>query len=377
MTTWDEMSAAAGEVRDLYDEINRRKLGRTWGLSDFVLGFTGDVGDLAKLVMAHQGHRADVAASTGAIGHELSDCLFSLMVIAQETGVDLAGRFTTDMATLAARLRPGQPSPATHPAPAEQGGPAMPPLPSLLAVLAHPDDESLLVGGTLTQHAASGARTAVVTATWAEDSHRAAELADALDILGAGAPRMLGYADARVPQSAPGRPRLCDAPVDHVVEDIVRHIRAVRPDIVLTHDAYGQLTGHPDHRQTHRATLLAIAASGLEHLYPDAGEPWQPAAVHMATHPHSAIADLGPLLSRVGKSVLSVPDTLADVTCDVRQWLDQKWAAITAHRSQVEGERPLPGILTRLPEDIRYRILGTEHYTSLTAPPRHPPAGSA
>ncbi|MFJ2191363.1 PIG-L deacetylase family protein [Kitasatospora sp. NPDC087861] len=250
----------------------------------------------------------------------------------------------------------------------------MPALPSLLAVLAHPDDESLLVGGILAQHAASGARTAVVTATWAEDSHRAAELAEALEILGAGGPRMLGYADARVPQSAPGQPRLCDAPVDRVVEDVVRHIRAVRPDIVLTHDAYGQLTGHPDHRQTHRVTLLAIAASGLEHLYPDAGEPWQPAAVHMATHPHSAIADLGPLLGQVGKSVLSVPDSLANVTCDVRQWLDRKWAAITAHRSQVEGERPLPGILARLPEDVRHRILGTEHYTSLTAPSQPSPA---
>ncbi|GLW74693.1 hypothetical protein Kpho02_69900 [Kitasatospora phosalacinea] len=106
MPTWDEMRAAADEVRALYDDINQRKLGRTWDLSDFVLGFTGDVGDLAKLITAHQGHRADVAADTGKIAHELSDCLFSLMVIAEETGIDLGDRFTTDMADLAARLRP-------------------------------------------------------------------------------------------------------------------------------------------------------------------------------------------------------------------------------------------------------------------------------
>ncbi|WP_395297195.1 hypothetical protein ACF9IK_29980 [Kitasatospora hibisci] len=106
MPTWDEMCAAADEVRVLYDDINQRKLGRTWNLSDFVLGFTGDVGDLAKLILAHQGHRADVAADTGKIAHELSDCLFSLMVIAQETGIDLGDRFTADMAALAAHLRP-------------------------------------------------------------------------------------------------------------------------------------------------------------------------------------------------------------------------------------------------------------------------------
>ncbi|WP_406192856.1 PIG-L deacetylase family protein [Kitasatospora sp. NBC_01560] len=213
----------------------------------------------------------------------------------------------------------------------------------------------------------------MVTATWAPDTHRAAELAEALRILGAGEPRMLGHADHRLPQSAPGRPRLCDVPLDQVVGGIVGHIRAVRPDIVLTHDPYGQLTGHPDHRQTHRATLLAVAAAGLEHLYPDAGDPWQPDAVHLATHPHSALADLGPLLRRVGKTTLSVPDHLVDLTCDVRPWLEQKWAAIAAHRSEAERERPLPGILARLPEDVRRRILGTEHYMVSASHP-HPRA---
>ncbi|MFJ6939903.1 PIG-L deacetylase family protein [Streptomyces sp. NPDC101132] len=85
--------------------------------------------------------------------------------------------------------------------------------PSLLGVFAHPDDEALAAGGLLARHAAAGARTAVVTATWAAGTHRAAELADALRILGAGAPRLLGFADARVPESSPG-PRFVDVPVE-------------------------------------------------------------------------------------------------------------------------------------------------------------------
>ncbi|MGW1616450.1 PIG-L deacetylase family protein [Streptomyces sp. NPDC002285] len=84
-----------------------------------------------------------------------------------------------------------------------------------------------------------------VTATWAPGSHRAGELADALAILGAGEPRMLGFADDRIPDSASGRPRLSLAPIEEVVGLIVGHIRAVRPQIVVTHDGYGQRQAIP------------------------------------------------------------------------------------------------------------------------------------
>ncbi|MFF3513225.1 PIG-L deacetylase family protein [Streptomyces sp. NPDC002573] len=251
--------------------------------------------------------------------------------------------------------------------PSSPSSPSQPP--SLLAVFAHPDDESLVAGGVLAQHADAGARTAVVTATWASGSHRAAELADALRILGAGEPRLLGYADARVPESAPGRARFCDAPLDEAVEKLVRHLREVRPDIVVTHDAYGGLSGHPDHVHTHRVTLLAVQAAGLEHRYPDAGEPWQPGALYLATHPHSGVAELGGLMTRVGKSVLGVPDEWVTATVDVRPWLEQKWSAILAHRSEVARERPLPGILSRLSAEARRRILATEYYTRLEVAP--------
>ncbi|MFJ8603160.1 PIG-L family deacetylase [Streptomyces shenzhenensis] len=152
----------------------------------------------------------------------------------------------------------------------------------------------------------------------------AAELAEALRILGAGKPRLLGYADARVPQSAPGRPRFCDAPLDESVRRLVTHIREFRPDIVVTHDAYGGLPGHPDHVHTHRVTVLAAQAAGLGQLYPDAGAPWQPQALYLATHPHSAVPALRDVIG-ARKAAYSVPDEQVTATVDVGPWLAIEW----------------------------------------------------
>ncbi|MFD7064794.1 PIG-L deacetylase family protein [Streptomyces sp. NPDC059906] len=233
-------------------------------------------------------------------------------------------------------------------------------VPSLLAVFAHPDDESLSAGGVLARHAAAGARTAVVTATWAADTLRAAELAEALHILGAGRPRMLGYADARVPHSAPGRMRFCDAPLDEAVRRLVKHIREFRPDVMVTHDAYGGLPGHRDHVHTHRVTMLAARAAGLEQFYPDVGAPWEPHAVYLATHPHSAVPALKDVIG-ARRAVYSVPDGQVTATVDVSPWIRQKIAAVLAHRSEVE-RGALPGVIAGLPPDARRKLFATEWF---------------
>ncbi|MGW6388954.1 PIG-L deacetylase family protein [Streptomyces sp. NPDC055103] len=242
--------------------------------------------------------------------------------------------------------------------------------PSLLGVFAHPDDESLLAGGILAQHAAGGARTAVVTATWTASSRRAPELSDALSVLGAGPPRLLGYADARNPESAPpGTDRLVDAPLDETVGRLVSHIREFKPDIVVGHDTLGQLTGHPDHRRTHQITLLAVEAAALGHLFPEAGEPWRPSAFYAATHSTSGVGRLAALLEGVGKSVLAVPDSHVTTIVDVSPWAEVKWRAICAHRGEVAAARPLPGLLARLPSADRDVIIRSEQFTRLTPGP--------
>jgi hypothetical protein len=79
--------------------------------------------------------------------------------------------------------------------------------------------------------------------------------------------------------------------------------------------------------------------------------------------PHSWIDGPGPILRAVGKKPLTVPDEYATAAVDVSAWLDQKWAAIRSHRSQLEGERPLPALLSRLDHERRSRVLSTEYFT--------------
>jgi N-acetyl-1-D-myo-inositol-2-amino-2-deoxy-alpha-D-glucopyranoside deacetylase len=232
--------------------------------------------------------------------------------------------------------------------------------PSVLGVFAHPDDESLSAGGLLARASAGGARTTVVTATWSPDSVRGPELAEALRILGAGEPRMLGYADALVPESAPGSPRLLDAPLDQVVGRLVMHIREFRPDIVVTHDAYGGMTGHQDHLHTYRVTVLAAEAAGLAKLYPEAGEPWQPRALFLATHPDSVVPALRKAIG-ARRAVYSVPDEQITERLDVTPWLDRKIAAVLAHRSEVE-RGAVPGLVAALPPEARGAMLATEWF---------------
>lgn len=219
---------------------------------------------------------------------------------------------------------------------------------SVLGVFAHPDDESLSAGGLLARHADAGARTAVVTATWSTDSHRAPELADALAVLGAGEPRMLGYADARVPDSAPGRPRWCDVPLDEAVAALAEHVRDVRPDVVLTHDALGGVTGHEDHVHTHRAAVLAVAASG------------HPCTLRLATHPHAVAPMLRDLIGE-RRAAHTVPDEDVVERLDVTAWLATKVAAVLAHRSEVE-RGALPGLVARMSPEEQALVLGTEWY---------------
>jgi N-acetyl-1-D-myo-inositol-2-amino-2-deoxy-alpha-D-glucopyranoside deacetylase len=96
-----------------------------------------------------------------------------------------------------------------------------------------------------------------------------AELDRALELLGAGPARLLGYKDSGLP--ATGDPAsFWRADIDDAVGRLVGQLRELRPDVLVAYDAAG-IYGHPDHVQAHRVALLAAEASGSAALYPAAG----------------------------------------------------------------------------------------------------------
>jgi NTP pyrophosphatase (non-canonical NTP hydrolase) len=103
MTSFRELQERAREVRRRYAEVERRTYGRAWRGEDLALGFVGDVGDLVKLVQAKEGVRAadDVDER---LAHELADCLWSVLVLADRYGVDLERAFGRTMDELEARM---------------------------------------------------------------------------------------------------------------------------------------------------------------------------------------------------------------------------------------------------------------------------------
>ncbi|WP_072801715.1 PIG-L family deacetylase [Rhodococcoides yunnanense] len=209
-------------------------------------------------------------------------------------------------------------------------------IPSVLCVHAHPDDEALFTGGILARTAQAGGRTAVVTCTWRDGDPRVDELRESLTILGAGEPRLLGYTDNAFDDGV----RFCSAPFDEAVGRLVGHIRDFRPDIVVTYDAFGSY-GHPDHVHAHRTTLAAVEAAGYDQLFRDAGQPWSPRHLCLATFPRSAIEQhwltlFGSPAPAPGTGIPGISDELVNLTVDVNAWYETKWAAFAAHRSELE-----------------------------------------
>lgn len=242
-------------------------------------------------------------------------------------------------------------------------------LPRLLCVQAHPDDETIWTGGTLARHCAAGGEADVVTTTWAIGRPRHRELVDALAALGLPRePLMLGYGDGGVPDSSP-LPPLVEVPFDDAVAALTRQIRATRPDIILTTDAFG-IYGHPDHIHTHRLCLAAAEAAAEPHLYPDAGQPWQVSSLYFVTvsQSRSLRAWEAVMTARDGRDDpaaaalrFGTPDDRIDVVADVRAFLDVKWQALQAHRTEFERSRTLRAIRA-LDDPAREALLGWECY---------------
>ena len=97
------LQARAVAIKELYDRYNVTAGRTAWTSGDVALGFVGDVGDLAKLVMAVDGRR-EIDDAHARLGHELADCLWSVLVLADHYGVDLGAEFIQMTGDLEAKL---------------------------------------------------------------------------------------------------------------------------------------------------------------------------------------------------------------------------------------------------------------------------------
>jgi NTP pyrophosphatase (non-canonical NTP hydrolase) len=99
---FEDLLKRAVEVRAKYDELNAKR-GVTWNEQNLMSGFVGDVGDLSKIIMAKHGLRGMDDVDTK-LAHELSDCLWSVLVIADKYKINLAAEFTKTMDGLDKRI---------------------------------------------------------------------------------------------------------------------------------------------------------------------------------------------------------------------------------------------------------------------------------
>jgi LmbE family N-acetylglucosaminyl deacetylase len=239
---------------------------------------------------------------------------------------------------------------------------------TILAVLAHPDDETFGLGGTLALYAQKGFDTYYVCATRGEVGSadeefmngykdtaemRTAELMRAAKILGLKEVFFLGYRDSGMPGSADNKHPDAQVahPIDEVAGRVVKYIRELKPEIVLTFDPIGGYK-HPDHIHIQRATTLAFEKADDASFYPEAGSPFKPLALYYQVFPRGFLKWAVRLMPRNGD--IDLTDLIVDypihVRMDLRSVSEIKSHASAQHASQGGGQmrRGLMGFVTKL-----------------------------
>ena len=100
----EELVKRAKEIRKVNMDLSKGEGSKEWGLAEIAQGFVGDVGDLAKLVMAKNGYRKYPDLDKR-LAHELADCLWSVIIIADEAGIDLEKAFVETMKEIELRKK--------------------------------------------------------------------------------------------------------------------------------------------------------------------------------------------------------------------------------------------------------------------------------
>lgn len=255
---------------------------------------------------------------------------------------------------------------------------------TLIAFHAHPDDESLLTGGTLARAAEEGHRVVLVTATDGElglageaDGHgavlagvRSRELADAAAALGVARVVRLGYADSGMHAESEGPDAFARADAEEAAERLAEVLREESADVLTVYDPRGGY-GHPDHVQVHRVGTRAARLAGtpvvLEATVPGTLFRLALRVAALARHPLAGAAPLGTT------DVFSSPRAITHRVRVRGTALQAKRAGLAAHASQRRGGGS-PRMLDRalgLPLPVFGLVLGQEWFVEQGAEHHH------
>ncbi len=262
----------------------------------------------------------------------------------------------------------------------------------LMAVHAHPDDESSKGAATMARYVKEGVEVLVCTLTGGERGDilnpamerpeiradlpaiRRAEMEAAREILGV-SQQFLGFIDSGLPEGdpLPPLPAGCFAleSLDSAARPLVQAVRDFRPHVMLTYDENGGYP-HPDHIKCHEVSVEAFEAAADPDRYPGCGEPWQPLKLyyHLTFHRarimalHQAMLDLGlesPYADRIEQWIDEDTDRKGhEITTRVHcaDYFEIRNQALIAHATQVDPE----GGWFAVPAEVQRAAWPTEDY---------------
>jgi mycothiol S-conjugate amidase len=275
--------------------------------------------------------------------------------------------------------------------------PAEPAQLRLMAVHAHPDDESSKGAATMARYVDEGVDVLVVTCTGGERGSilnpalqgradieaniaqiRRDEMDRARKILGV-RQHWLGFVDSGLPEGdpLPPLPDGCFAleSLQEATRRLVREIREFKPQVITTYDENGGYP-HPDHIRTHEVSVAAFEAAPDPDAFPDEGEPWQPLKLYYDvgfsperfTALHEAMVAKGlesPYEERMkqwrenranNERTWRAPKVTTRVP--VADWFERRDAALMAHATQVDPE----GWFFKVPLAIQREAWPTEDF---------------
>lgn len=256
---------------------------------------------------------------------------------------------------------------------------------SLVCFHAHPDDESIAMGGTIAQAAADGHDVALVFATRGEcgevadgflddgetlGDRRTLEVAASAAALGIDEVHFLDYRDSGMEGTATNDDPRCFWQAD--VEAASRRLADILVDrgcdVLTVYDDHGGY-GHPDHIQVHRVGVRAAEIAGTARVYESTMN--RDHIRRMIEGAREMGLDMGDAPDVGDDAAFGSPEEVITTTVDVREWVTVKRASMRAHASQISES----DMFMQMPDEVFRDVFGWEFFIRRDVGPSHAEQG--